>query len=526
MKKTALIILDGLGISPDKKGNAFLNAKTPGLNFMLKNCPSTLLQASGESVGLPWGEMGNSEVGHTNLGTGRVVLQDYPLISKSIENGSFYEKIVLKDMVNYVKKNKSNLHILGIGSDGGVHGHIDHILAGLELAKRNNLKNVYIHIFSDGRDSSPKALKKFLDKINNACQTLGVGKIATVVGRYYAMDRDKNWDRTKIAYDLITRLDGNKYPDYLTAIDSQYRKRKSDEFLEPCVLEGAEAVKNNDAIFMTNFRCDRAIQLAKAFTDDNFIGFKRVKISNLYFAGMVLYQENLKINPIFSPVDLNNPATNSLANPLGKIISEHRLSQARISETEKFAHVTYFFNAGEKKPFRGEKQILVPSLKISSYDKKPEMSITGVVTKILAEVASEKDFILINFANPDMVGHSGNLNAAIQAVEYVDEALIKVVNVMLARDYFVMITADHGNCEEMINAKTGEIDKEHSVSPVPFILVDQIKQIELEESNSSLIKLTKRQPIGLLADIAPTILEILEIKKPVEMTGQSLIGMI
>jgi len=526
MKKTVLIILDGLGISPDKIGNALLNAKTPGLNFLTKNCPTTLLQASGEAVGLPWGEMGNSEVGHTNLGTGRVVLQDHPLISKSIENNSFYEKSVLKEMVNFVKKNKSNLHILGIGSDGGVHGHIDHIIAGLELAKRNDLKNVFVHIFSDGRDSSPKVLKKFLDKINNACQTLGVGKIATVVGRYYAMDRDKNWDRTKIAYDLITQLVGNKYPDYLTAIDNQYRKRKSDEFLESCVLEGAEAVKNNDALFITNFRCDRIIQLAKAFTDDNFIGFKRTKIPNLYVAGMVLYQEKIKINPIFSSIDLNNPAINPLTNPLGKIISEHRLTQARISETEKFAHVTYFFNAGEKPPFRGEKQILVPSLKVSSYDKKPDMSIAGVVTKILAEVASEKDFVLINFANPDMVGHSGNLSATIQAVECVDSALIKVVNAMLAKDYFVIITADHGNCEEMINAKTGEINKEHSVSPVPLILVDQIKHIELENSNSGLIKLTNRQPIGLLADVAPTILEILEINKPVEMTGQSLKGMI
>lgn len=526
MKKTALIILDGLGILPEERGNALLRARTPGINFLIKNCPSTLLQASGEAVGLPWGEMGNSEVGHTNLGTGRVVLQDYSLISKSIENGSFYENSTLKNMVSWVINQNSNFHILGIGSDGGVHGHLDHIIAALELAKRNNIKNVFVHIFADGRDSSPKSAKRYLDKIQKTCDDLQVGKIATMIGRYYSMDRDKNWERTKKSYDLLTNLVGNKYLNYQVAIDDQYRKRFSDEFIEPCVFEGAVAIKNNDAVFFTNYRSDRIIQTIRSFSDENFEGFKRIKLSNLYVSGMVLYQEGLNINPIFSPIYLNNPATNPLSNPLGKIISDSGLTQSRISETEKYAHVTYFFNAGERQPFKGESQILVPSIKIASYDIKPEMSINEVVRKVLEEVAKEQVFILVNFANPDMVGHSGNLNATIQAIECVDKAILLVVNEMLKKDYKVLITSDHGNSEEMINSLSGGIDKEHSVSPVPFIIVDNILQIGFEESKKYLIDLAISQPIGLLADVAPTIIDILEINKPIEMTGQSLIGAI
>ncbi len=526
MKKTALIILDGLGILPDEKGNALLGARTPGLNYLIKNCPSTLLHASGEAVGLPWGEMGNSEVGHTNLGTGRVVMQDYSLISKSIENESFYDNSTLKEMILWALKQNSNLHLLGIGSDGGVHGHIDHLIASLELAKRYKLKNVFVHIFTDGRDSSPKSAKRFLEKIQKACDDLQVGKIATMIGRYYSMDRDKNWERTKKSYDLLTNLVGNKYPNYQSAIDDQYRKGLSDEFIEPCVFEGSLAINNNDAIFFTNYRSDRIIQTIRSFSDSNFEGFKRNKLSNLYISGMVLYQEGLNIKPVFSPIFLNNPVTNSLSNPLGKIISDYGLTQSRISETEKYAHVTYFFNAGERQPFKGETQIMVPSIKIASYDNKPEMSINEVVIKVLEEVTKEQSFILVNLANPDMVGHSGNLAATIQAVEYVDKALTRIVNEMLVKDYKVLITADHGNCEEMINSISGGIDKEHSVSPVPFIIVENIMQVGNEESRNFLNDLTKKQPIGLLADVAPTIIEILELNKPIEMTGQSLLGVI
>ena len=522
MNNTALIILDGLGMTSEEKGNAIFNAKTPNINFLLKNCKSCLLQASGEAVGLPWGEMGNSEVGHTSIGAGRIILQDYPLISRSIENGEIYSKKALVELNNHVKKNNSNFHIIGLTSTGGVHSHIDHILAMLDFAKKNNIKNTFVHIITDGRDSPPQSALEFISKIESKIKSLGLGKIATIIGRYFAMDRDKNWDRTQKAYELLTQQNTEIANDWKKAIKSQYDNKIYDEFLEPITLSGFSPMTNNDGVIFVNFRSDRAIQLTRAIIDENFEGFNRLQLQNIYFASMTLYQHKLNTHEIFNAIDLNNSQTNPLSNPIGKIISDNNITQSHIAESEKFAHVTYFFNSGEPKPFNAETQIIVESPKVKTYDLKPEMSINEICQKAEVEIRKHQNFILINFANCDMVGHSGNFDAAVKATEFVDDALAKLINLMLENKYKIIVTADHGNAEQMINPQNNAIDKEHTVNPVPFVLVENISNVNADSDNNIKMEFSVQQPLGILADISPTILNYLDLGQPSEMTGQSL----
>jgi 2,3-bisphosphoglycerate-independent phosphoglycerate mutase len=519
----ALIILDGWGIAPASRGNGISLAKTPNFNKYITTYFSAVLQASGEAVGLPYGEVGNSEVGHLNLGAGKIIFQNLPRINKSILNGSFFKNKIFLEAFSHIKKNNSSLHLLGLVSNGGAHSFNEHLFALLELAKKEKLDRVFIHAFLDGRDTSYNSGLDFIKELEEKINQIGIGKIASLSGRFFAMDRDNHWDRIKKVYLALTEGQSEeKFNNSIEAIQNSYDQNIFDEEFLPTVLldenkKPIATIQDSDAIIFFNFRSDRARELTQSFVLPNFEKFKRpTYLKNLYFTTMTEYEENF-------PVKIAFPSE-KIENSLSKILSDLGLKQLHIAETEKYAHVTYFFNGGKEEPFWGEDNVVVLSPQVSSYAEKPEMSALEVTKKLIQEISrDEYDFIVCNFANTDMVGHTGNLKAVIQAVECVDQCLKKIVDQILLKNGIILITADHGNAEEVINLYTGEIDKEHSVNPVPFILIG--KQWEGEAKKLSRINpdLSGLISTGVLADIAPTILKIMNIPEPEEMTGNSLI---
>lgn len=498
-----LIIMDGFGISEESLGNSAITKETtPYLNEFFENYPTSLLGASGEAVGLPCGQMGNSEVGHMNIGAGRIVYQELTRINKSIKDESFYKNTALKNAILSAKKSNSALHIMGLISDGGVHSHIKHLCALLKMAKKFNMRKVYIHAFLDGRDTSPTSGKSFMESCENEIKNLEIGKIATLMGRYYAMDRDNRWERVKKAYDAMANGEGVYEKNPIQALENFYQAGITDEFIAPTVCDKNAMINSGDSVVFFNFRPDRARQLTHAMVDENFKGFIRAKkLDNLNFVCMTRYDES-----IFNvKVAFDNE---KLENTLAEVLSKNNLTQLKIAETEKYAHVTFFFNGGIEPKYAGEDRNLIPSPKVATYDLKPEMS-AFEVTKIAKEkiVSRKYDVIVLNFANCDMVGHTGNFEAAKIAVKTVDNCVHELVQAILNVGGCAIITADHGNAEKMLD-ENGEIFTAHTTNPVPLCIIGHD---------------CKLKSTGKLADIAPTVLEILNLKKPNDMSGESLI---
>lgn len=508
MKKTTiLMILDGFGLNNSSYGNAVALAKTPNIDSYFENYPHNIAHASGLDVGLPDGQMGNSEVGHLNIGAGRIVYQEFTRITKSIEDGDFFNNPVLLGAIENVKKHQSALHLWGLLSDGGVHSHNMHLYALLQLAKEHGLSKVYVHGFLDGRDVPPASAAKYIEALEDKMEALGVGKIATISGRYYAMDRDKRWERVALAYDAITLGIGERASSAREALANSYAKEVVDEFVKPTVIyennHPVATVNPHDSIIMFNFRPDRAREITRAFVDSDFDGFKRKKgFFPVHYVCMTQYDASMpNVHTAFAPEALNNT--------LGEYISNLGLKQLRIAETEKYAHVTFFFNGGIEPPYKGEERILIPSPKVATYDLQPEMSAYEVTDKVIEEIYKEvHNLIVINYANPDMVGHTGSMDAAIKAIETVDECVGKVVEAAIAAGGQILLTADHGNSDEMLDAQ-GNVITAHSTNPVPLILINALEEYGIRE--------------GRLADIAPTLLEMMGLPKPEEMTGHSLL---
>lgn len=506
-KPVALIILDGFGLRGETKGNAVAQANKPNYDRYWATYPHTQLTASGEAVGLPEGQMGNSEVGHLNIGAGRIVYQDLTRISKSIRDKEFYANETLLGAVRHAKANGKKLHLYGLLSDGGVHSHIAHLFALLELAKNEGLSEVFVHAFLDGRDVAPDSAVGYLEQLQGKIEELGVGKIATVQGRYYAMDRDKRWERTEKSYRAMVYGEGPAYTDPLKAVKESYEKSVMDEFVMPTVIVDAAGkpvglVESEDAVIFFNFRPDRAIQLSNVFTNDDFRGFDRGPNfpKNLYFVCMTLFAETVGGFVAYKPKELDNT--------LGEVLVQNGKKQLRIAETEKYPHVTFFFSGGRDIQLEGETRILINSPKVATYDLKPEMSAYEVAEAAVKEIEAEKhDAIILNFANPDMVGHSGLLEPTIKAVEVTDECLGKVVDAVIAKGGVALIMADHGNAD-MVFDEEGRPYTAHTTNPVPCIVTKQ--GVSLREG-------------GILADVAPTLLTLLELAQPQEMTGKSLI---
>ena len=503
-KLTMLMILDGYGINENKKGNAIAIANTPVMDKLIKQNPNTIIKTSGLDVGLPEGQMGNSEVGHTNIGAGRIVYQELTRITKSIEDGDFFSIPELVQAIDNCKKNKTKLHIMGLLSDGGVHSHIRHLYAILELAKRKDFEDVYVHCFLDGRDTPPASAENYITQLEKKMAEKGVGKIASITGRFYAMDRDKRWARVQKAYDALVNGIGEKAATAQMAIEDSYQKEIFDEFVLPTLIcngdEPIATIGEKDSVIFFNFRPDRAREITRALVDENFDAFETKKL-NLFYVCFTNYDDTIPNVQIAFKKD-------ELKNTFGEVVSKHNLTQLRIAETEKYAHVTFFFNGGEEKQYKGEERILIPSPKVETYDMQPEMSAYEVTDKVVEAIKEQKyDTIILNYANSDMVGHTGNLNAAVKAVEAVDECVGRVVEAIEEVGGVLLITADHGNSEQMIDYKTGEPHTAHTTNPVPLVLVGMD---------------AKLRP-GRLADLAPTMLKIMGIEKPEEMTGESLI---
>lgn len=503
-RPTMLMILDGYGINQDTYGNAIAAADKPHLDEIFAKYPGTTLKACGLDVGLPEGQMGNSEVGHLNIGAGRIVYQDLTMITKAIEDGSFFNNEALQKAIAHVKANGSALHLLGLLSDGGVHSHIKHLLALIDMAKKEGIENLYVHCFLDGRDVPPRCAEEYIKQLEDHMKETGLGKIATVSGRYYAMDRDKRWDRVEKAYNAMTCGEGEHAPDGASAVTSAYGRDENDEFVLPTVIDGADgSVNDGDAMIMFNFRPDRAREITRAFVDQNFDGFDRKKeIKDLCYICMTQYDAEMpNVSLAFPP--------ETMTNTLGEYIADLGLTQLRIAETEKYAHVTFFFNGGRETPFDSEERILVPSPKVATYDLKPEMSAFEVKDKLVDAINTKKfDFIVVNYANGDMVGHTGIYKAIEKAVVTIDACLHDTVEAAKANDYEVIIIADHGNADHALN-EDGTPNTAHSLNPVPFVYVTANKDAKVED--------------GILADVAPSILHILGLKQPKEMTGKSLI---
>lgn len=508
-KLVALIILDGFGINKCAEGNAVMAANKPNIDRYIKDYPNTVIHTSGMDVGLPRGQMGNSEVGHTNMGAGRIVYQELTRITKSIEDGDFFDKKEFLAAIENCKKNKSKLHLFGLLSDGGVHSHNTHLYALVELAKRQGLKDVFIHCFFDGRDVPPDSAKGFVDQLESKLIEIGTGRIASVMGRYYAMDRDNRWERVKQAYDVMVLGQGLAAASASQAVAESYTREEFDEFVKPTVIladnKPIAVIGENDSIIFFNFRPDRAREIARTFVDPEFKGFDRAKgFFPLYFVCMTQYDKTMPNAVVaFKP--------ESLANTFGEYISHLGLRQLRIAETEKYAHVTFFFNGGVETMYEGEDRALIPSPKVATYDLKPEMSAYEVADEAVKRINSkEYDVVVLNFANCDMVGHTGIFDAAKAAVEAVDDCLGKVVQSVIKQGGVALITADHGNAEQMVDYDTCGPFTAHTTNVVPLIGIG-IGNVKLNE--------------GRLADLAPTILDILGLEKPAEMTGQSLICM-
>ncbi len=505
-----LMILDGWGISASNgKDNAVAMAKTPFLDSIIRNYPNTRLQCSGKAVGLPTGIMGNSEVGHMNIGAGRIVYQGLLRIDMAIQDRTFFDNEAFSAVMSKVKEKGSALHLMGLVSDGGVHSQLAHLLVLIEMAAQKGIRKIYIHAILDGRDTPPDSGVKYIKSLQAYLDSQKTGRIASICGRYYAMDRDTRWDRTEKAYRLYTLGEGVKEPDPVAAVLHAYARGETDEFVKPVLMvkdngKPVRMVSDNDGIIFFNFRPDRARQITRAFTEPGFSHFKKEKTIDLCdFVCMALYDEIFTLPVAFPPVHLEKV--------LGEVVSAHGLNQLRIAETEKYAHVTYFFNGGAEKPFPHEDRYLVPSPReVTTYDQKPEMSAYAVADKTISFIRSEKyQMIVLNFANLDMVGHTGIIEAAVKACEVVDQCTEKVVSAVLEKNGTVLITADHGNAEKMKNENNKPFTA-HTLNPVPLVLMSRnIKNIHLKE--------------GVLGDIAPTILEIMGIEKPAEMTGNSLI---
>jgi 2,3-bisphosphoglycerate-independent phosphoglycerate mutase len=503
-KKVQLIILDGWGITQKPEISAIYKAKTPFLDSLIKNYPNASLRTDGLHVGLPEGQMGNSEVGHMNLGAGRVVYQNLVKINKAYEDGTLDIETEVQAAFNYAKKHHKNIHFMGLLSDGGIHSHINHLKGLLRAANNFGLENVFVHAFTDGRDCDPKSGIGFIQEIEKYMQKT-TGKLASVIGRYYAMDRDKRWERVKLAYDLLVHSKGEKITDITAAIQNSYDNGVTDEFLKPMVVTDKHdnplvKIQNDDVVIYFNYRSDRGRELTQVLTQENFPDFD-MKTIPLYFVTMTSYKDT------FTGIHIIYP-TENLKNTLGEVLEKHHKKQIRIAETEKYPHVTFFFSGGREKEFEGEKRILCPSPKVATYDLQPEMSANDIAAAIIPELKKqEADFICLNFANADMVGHTGVFKAAIIAAETVDTCLKEVVTAALENNYTTIIIADHGNSEKMLNAD-GSVNTAHTTNPVPLILVDKdIKKIHK----------------GSLANIAPTILELMGIEKPKEMEMESLL---
>lgn len=522
-KKVVLVVLDGFGIATHSQGNAITLADPQTLDYLIDNYPATALQASGPSVGLPWGEMGNSEVGHLNLGAGRIVGQDLGRITVSIENRSFFKNPAFLEAVEHVKKNDSALHLVGLVSPGGVHSYDQHLFALLGLASEQGLSKVFIHMFLDGRDTEPQAALETLEKLLRKIENLKVGKIATVAGRFYSMDRAEHWNLTESTYRAMTEGMGPKSGSAQQAISDNYAQHIYDEMVPPTVIiqdDGKPAVINDgDAVIHFNFRSDRAQQLTRALSDPNFSKFSSpIKpIKDLFVVTMTEFANDLNVKVAFPSQEVKNGFT--------EIISKQGLRQFHIAESEKYAHVTVFFNGGVVDQFPGEERKIItsPASNYQNYSDIPEMSAYKTTDTLLSALKSNYSFYLINYANPDMVGHTGNISASIQAIKVVDECIERLSEACLADDICLIITADHGNVEELLNIRSGGIDKEHSTNPVPLILIaNEFKR--KEPKTGGIISLSGAVPIGVISDVAPTMLELMGIPKSEEMSGMSLVG--
>ncbi|MBQ3054120.1 MAG: 2,3-bisphosphoglycerate-independent phosphoglycerate mutase [Clostridia bacterium] len=499
-KPLALVIMDGYGMTQDSSVSAISKAKTPNMDKYLASYPYTQLNASGLAVGLPEGQMGNSEVGHTNIGAGRVVYQELTRITKSIEDGDFFENPALKTAMENCKKNGSKLHLIGLLSNGGVHSHNTHLYALVKMAKKYELSDVNIHCLLDGRDVPPNSAEGFVAELEKQLKEIGVGKIATISGRYYGMDRDNRWERVEKAYNAIALAEGEQADDAVTAVTNSYAGEVFDEFVLPTVICGGAKVEENDSIVFFNFRPDRAREITRCFVDTDFNGFERKTFNKVYYVCMTQYDASMpNVDIAFKP--------QQLVNTLGEYLSKQGLSQLRIAETEKYAHVTFFFNGGVEKVYEGEDRALIPSPKVATYDLQPEMSAYLVTEEVLKRIESDKyDVIILNFANCDMVGHTGIMDAAIKAVETVDECLGKVVDAITAKGGALLITADHGNADCMQDTDGGPFTA-HTTNPVPLVMIGYEGKLHN----------------GGLSDLAPTMLTMMGLEVPQEMSGKSLI---
>ncbi|BAI81348.1 phosphoglycerate mutase [Deferribacter desulfuricans SSM1] len=504
MKKLILLIFDGWGYREDKDNNAVILSNPENFLKLWNNCPHTLLNASEEWVGLPKGQMGNSEVGHTNIGAGRIVYQDIVRINKAIENNELDDNRNILDFIDNVKSKNNRVHLFGLVSDGGVHSHIEQLKGLIRFFKNKGVNEIYIHAFMDGRDTPPKSGINYIIDLNKFLNENDYGVIATISGRYFAMDRDKRWDRVEKAFNAIRKGEGLFFDDPEKAVIEAYYRGETDEFITPTVVDKNGIVKDGDGIFFFNFRADRARELTRAFIDEEFEYFDRGSKPDVEFITMTEYQKDFNVPVAFPPENLKNI--------FGEVISKKGLRQLRIAETEKYAHVTFFFNGGRELVFEGEERILVPSPKeVATYDQKPEMSVFEVVDRFEEKVTNENiDVVIMNFANPDMVGHTGVLDAAIKACKAVDEALGRVVKIADELGAVLLVTADHGNSEQMWDYENNQPHTAHTLNPVPFIIYNYDCKL--------------KDGMGKLADIAPTMLEILNIDKPNEMTGESLIA--
>ena len=507
-KPVVLMILDGYGLNDNCDHNAVCEGRTPIMDQLMSQCPFVKGNASGLAVGLPDGQMGNSEVGHLNMGAGRIVYQELTRITKSIQDGDFFDVPEFLQAVENCRKNDSALHLWGLVSDGGVHSHNTHIYGLLELARRNGLDKVYVHCFLDGRDTPPASGKGYVEELEAKMKELGVGKVASVMGRYYAMDRDNRWDRVERAYNALTRGEGGTAVSATAGIQASYDAEVNDEFVEPFVVvedgKPVATVKDNDSVVFFNFRPDRAREITRAFCDDDFKGFARDRRLNLTYVCFTDYDDTIANKLVAFKKE-------AIVNTFGQFLADHDMTQARIAETEKYAHVTFFFNGGVEEPNKGEDRILVPSPKVATYDLQPEMSAPAVCDKLVEAIKSGKyDVVIINFANPDMVGHTGIEDAAIKAIETVDACVGRAVDAVKEMDGVLFICADHGNAEQLVDYETGTPFTAHTTNPVPFILVNADPSYKLREG-------------GCLADIAPKLIELMGMEQPKEMTGKSLL---
>ena len=502
-RPTMLMILDGYGLNDKTEGNAIAAADQPALDEIFAKYPGTSIKACGLDVGLPAGQMGNSEVGHLNIGAGRIVYQDLTMITKAIEEGTFFENPAFLKAIDHVKKNDSVLHLLGLLSDGGVHSHITHLLALTDLAKKNGIEKLCVHCFLDGRDVPPRCAGEYIQQLQDHLDEIGIGKIGVVSGRYYAMDRDKRWERVEKAYDAMTFGEGIHAPSGLAAVEAAYERDENDEFVLPTVVDGAYPVSSGDSMIMFNFRPDRAREITRTFVDAGFDGFERKKtVSDICYICMTQYDAEMPNVTLAYPPE-------SLKNTLGEYIADLGLTQLRIAETEKYAHVTFFFNGGVEAPNRNEDRILVPSPKVATYDMQPEMSAYEVTAKVIEAIEADKyDMIILNFANADMVGHTGVMDAAVKAIETLNACVPDIVDAVLAKDGQILMTADHGNADVMFDEE-GNVVTAHSLNDVPLIHIAN-DPVQLQEG-------------GRLCDIAPTMLKLMGIDIPAEMTGKPLV---